>query len=121
METMVYKNSYGWTAETTIPAPELGPNKVVKILTMKRNNGALTTTAQIAKIEGSFMSFKMFSDYRENLIVNKKPRVTERAVKEQQETALAMVPQTIENAKVYYAEQAAKLSAEGPFTVIAGA
>jgi hypothetical protein len=121
MEIKAHKGAYGWEARNTIPIPELGENKAVVILTMKRYGGALTTSAQVATVEGYRFTFEMFGDYRENLIVNRAPRVTEKAVKEQQATALQMIPQVIANAKTYYADQQKKLKAEGPFTVLAGA
>lgn len=121
MEIKAYKGAYGWEVRNTIPVPELGEGKAVVILTMKRYGGALTTSAQVVEVKNDFMTFAMFGDYRENLIVNRAPRVTEKAVKEQQATALQMVPQVIANAKTYYAEQQKKLKAEGPFTVLAGA
>jgi hypothetical protein len=121
MEIKAYKSAYGWQAENQIEAPELGAGKIIVVLTMKRYGGALTTSAQVAEVKDGFMSFAMFGDYRENLIVNRAPRVTEKAVKEQQATALQMIPQVIANAKTYYADQQKKLKAEGPFTVLAGA
>jgi len=104
MQVKAYKSYYGWQAENTIPAPELGPNKAIKINTMKRSSGDLTTNAVVVKIENGMMSFMMFSDYNVTLIRKVKGRATEKAVNEQQAAALEMIATVMEKAKAFYAK-----------------
>jgi len=117
MEIKALKGDYGWEARNLIPAPELGAGKYIMFLTMKRYSGAFASTAQVVSLENGCPTFSMFGDYRKGVIVKMNARATQKAVNEQQAAAVAMLPQVLEDAKAFYAKQAA----EGPFSVIAGA
>lgn len=110
MKTQTFKTQYGWKSVTVIPVPEIGPNRVIEILTMKRSSGRLVTDAQVQKCEGSFFVYEPFGDYSEFLAATK-TRATEKAVAAQQAQALKMLPQVIERAVSFYWNKLAKQQA----------
>jgi hypothetical protein len=81
--TKIYKNAYGWAAETEIL---LGDKLVLTLLTMKRSNGRIETTAKVEKLEGQFKVYTM-GDYSIRLI-SVEGRCTEKWVQGQQQRAL---------------------------------
>lgn len=87
-QTVIRKDHYGaWVMKTQV---ELMDNYVLEISTSKRSSGVLSTTANVHKIEGGFMTHRMFQDYSKHL-VSEKVRVTEKAVRAQHEQALKML------------------------------
>jgi hypothetical protein len=110
MKTQTFKSMRGWQSVTVIPAPEIGPNRIIEILTMKRSDGTLTSSASVQKVEFGYQTFMMAGDYRVALIVTK-TRATEKTVAAQQAQALEMLPQVIERAVSFYWNKQAKQQA----------
>lgn len=80
------KGVYGWSTTSSF---ELTENRLLKVTTMKRSNGRLTTTAQVVRVDGGFEVYTPFSDYSTMLLSESPARVTEKAVEEQQVRALS--------------------------------
>ena len=74
----VYKNAYGWAAESEFDMPGK-PNHKIQFLTMKRWNGAIGTTVKVEKIEGKMRTYQPFSDYNKTL-ASRAMRATEKSV-----------------------------------------
>ena len=74
----VTKSTNGWQAETKIDLAD----RQIRILTMKRYSGNLTTTVTVGKNEDGMFSYMLYQDFSKQLL-STKCRVTEKAVKEQ--------------------------------------
>lgn len=98
--THIYKSHYGWRAQTTI---DLGAGRVLDVVTLKRSNGALVTTAQCGKSDGNFFSFVMFQDFSERVITETPARVTEKVVADQHRRALLQLGAIKERCTAHYA------------------
>ena len=86
--SVIRKDHYGaWVMKTQV---ELMDNYVLEISTSKRSSGILSTTANVHKVEGGFMTHRMFQDYSKQLVAEK-VRVTEKAVRAQHAEALKML------------------------------
>ena len=83
MKKRIYKGYYGWTAETAIDLPA---NRVLTILTMKRSNGQLETTASVGTKDNGFVSHLVHQDYYKSLIIDSPKRVTEKVVQQQHDS-----------------------------------
>jgi len=72
--TRIYKSYHdGWTAETDL---ELGNGRFLKIITMKRHNGELVTSARaVNKTDGGY-SFMANGDFSRPSIARDKVRCT---------------------------------------------
>lgn len=79
----VSKGYYGWTAES---AHVIEGKQIVSLLTMKRSNGQLVTTATGMLCDGIARSTVIFQDYHKDVAVSKPGRVTEKAVTAQHES-----------------------------------
>ena len=110
MKTQTFKSMRGWQSVTVVQAPEIGPKRIIEILTMKRSSGRLVTTAQVQTIEAGLLLYRTFSDFNEFLAANK-TRATEKTVAAQQAQALEMLPQVIERAVAFYWNKLAKQQA----------
>lgn len=76
MNTIIAKGRDGFEGRTDI---ELGGGRMLLIRTNKARNGALASTAQVCKKDGSFIRFDLVGDFSKTLIQTAK-RCTERAV-----------------------------------------
>ncbi|MDR0458501.1 MAG: hypothetical protein LBH10_05695 [Burkholderiaceae bacterium] len=112
MQTCVQKGRNGWEAKTTL---NLGENQVLSIRTSKSlvaHGGPLDTTASVASVDehGTLTHVIDFGlgwgDYSATVLRRALPRVTEKSVREQQETALASLEQIKARVARHYAEQA---------------
>ena len=100
--TQIYKSHYGWRAQTTI---DLGAGRVLDVVTLKRSNGALVTTAHCGRSDGNFFSFVMFQDFSERVITETPARVTEKVVADQHRRALLQLDAIKERCANHYAQQ----------------
>lgn len=98
--THIAKSHYGWRAETTV---ELGGNRILNFVTMKRSNGALVTTANCGRSDGNFFSFVIFQDFSERVITETPARVTEKVVTDQHLRALRQLDAIKARCAAYYA------------------
>ena len=96
----ITKSLHGWRAESQIPVPD-SPDKVLVLLTLRRSNGQLVTTANVNIVEGKFLSHRMFHDFSKR-VDSELVRVTEKAVATQHERACANLPQILEEVKNHY-------------------
>lgn len=100
--THIHKSHYGWRAQTHI---DLGAGRILDVVTLKRSNGALITTAQCGKTDGNFFSFVMFQDFSERVITETPARVTEKVVTDQHRRALLQLDAIKARCAAHYAKQ----------------
>jgi hypothetical protein len=99
MNTKIYKDShYGWKAETVV---DLGDNKELRILTMKRSDGRLSTNAQRVTVDRGMISFMMFSDFSKTY-KSAVVRCTEKNVTQQHNEVIALVEQIKKDCVSFY-------------------
>ena len=86
-----YRNDWearSYSRLTELPIAADGSYKRLEILTTKRHNGDIATTATVTTIEPKgFVTYMMYQDYSKWLIISNK-RATEKAVRAQHELAL---------------------------------
>lgn len=97
--SVTLKDHYGaWTSKTQIELPN---DHILEFSTSKRSSGVLSTTANVHKVEGNFITHRMFQDYSKQ-IVSEKVRVTEKAVRAQHAVALQHLDQVLSEVKAQY-------------------
>jgi hypothetical protein len=84
--TYIHKGFHGWVAYTKVTNLD---GKDYRISTMKRSNGKLTSFAQEGEYKGNAFSYVVFQDPLITLIETKPAKVTEKAVSEQHDKAIA--------------------------------
>lgn len=84
--TRIYKGYNGWVGRTSVNNVDGADYEIV---TMKRSNGKLWSNAQKGKNENGIFSYMVFGDDNTSLIETKPAKVTEKAVSEQHEKAIA--------------------------------
>ena len=84
--TYIHKGFHGWVAYTKVTNLD---GKDYRISTMKRSNGKLTSFAQEGEYKGNAFSYVVFQDPLITLIETKPAKVTEKAVSEQHDKAVA--------------------------------
>ena len=99
-KTQVYKSHYGWQAQTRVWLDDV---RVLEFMTMKRFNGQLATTATcMSKQDGSrFLCHVMCQDFNERLVAEN-VRVTEKAVADQHQRALAKLDEVKARCAAFY-------------------
>lgn len=79
--TAVTKSSHGeWRAEDK---EMLTDDLELSIVTMRRSSGRVATTATVGKLEGGFITHRMYQDYNISLEAVVYQRVTRKVVEEQ--------------------------------------
>jgi hypothetical protein len=105
MQTVVSKNiRNNWQAETQI---ELFGDYVLAILTTRRHNGTLSTTATVSVVEGMFKSHRMFHDFSQVVETARPQRVTEKVVCQVHEAALMKIDEIKEAVMAHYKQEIA--------------
>ncbi len=105
MNTKISKGIHGWTAETRVPLDE---GYALHILTMKRHNGAVVTTAQRVKLECYGFSYVAFQDFNMRVPTDLKVgRATEKAIADQHQRALAKLGEIKAACDAHYAKEVA--------------
>lgn len=101
-ENAAYKGATGWQAETRYDFPHPGGGTwTLKVRTNKDSRKNLATAVSVDKVDGAFLSHRLFTDY--HAIVARSPvRVTEKAVKEQHAEMLKSVETLMANAVEHY-------------------
>ena len=101
-ENAAYKGATGWQAETRYDFPHPGGGVwELEDRTNKDSRKNLAPTASVDKVDGAFLSHRLFTDY--HAIVARSPvRVTEKAVKEQHAEMLKSVETFMANAVEHY-------------------
>ena len=103
MKTRISKGFHGWTADTSVP---LDDTRQLRFTTMKRSNGAISTTCQCGESDGSFFKYVMFQDF--NMRVLSEPgRATEKFIADQHQRALALVDEIKRVCKAHYSKETA--------------
>lgn len=106
LKTTMGKGRDGWKAETTI---ELDAPYILRISTYKSSRG-LVTNATRYKAERGMISFEMFGDFNQTVILSG-ARCTEKSVATQHAAALADVEGIKAKCAAYYAGKAAAKAA----------
>jgi hypothetical protein len=97
--TVTRKDYHGaWASKTQIELPD---DHVLEISTSKKSSGVLSTTATVHKVEGSFMSHRMFQDYSKQLVAER-VRVTEKAVVAQHNRAMEQLDSILVEVNAQY-------------------
>jgi hypothetical protein len=84
--TYIHKGFHGWVAYTKVTNLD---GKDYRISTMKRSNGKLASFAQEGEYKGNAFSYVVFQDPLITLIEMNPAKVTEKAVSEQHDKAIA--------------------------------
>lgn len=104
--TRIYKDIRdGWTARTEVP---LEDDREIHLSTYKDYTGKLVTRAQVGVAKANSFTFVIFQDYHKTLAANK-VRCTAKAVTQQHENALSMLPTLIDDVTRFYTNQPALL------------
>lgn len=99
MKTTIGRDQRGaWQSETSM---DIDACKALVILTMKRSNGALVSTASVHQKDGPFLSHTFGRDYRVNL-ADRKVRVSESAVAAQHAEALGLLDVVLASVQKHY-------------------
>lgn len=91
----------GWTVTTYI---DFHDDMKIKVLTMKRHSGNLTTTVSATRCDGEFETHMMFKDFSKTM-ASDRVRVTEKAAMEQHNRVVAMRDDIIRQVTQHYAEK----------------
>mgnify|MGYP003338701522 FL=1 len=86
----------GWTAEESV---SFGDKMQLTVSTYKRGDN-LVTTARVDKVDGMFLTHRVFQDFTAKLLSMPCKRVTEKAVSQQQSWVSMM--DVLKSAKFYY-------------------
>lgn len=108
VETRVGRSLRGGVqAETDIPFDTLpdGRKRILVLLTCKRYQGQLTTTAQVYTVDGAFRLSSMFEDFHGVIESDKFLRLTEGVVVAQHKRALGKINDILEAARGFYQQR----------------
>lgn len=99
-QTRTYKGAFSWKSETVI---DLTDDIRICILTMKRYNGCVLTSATggVKCPRTGYYSFTVLKDYAKR-IIQTECRATQKAIVEQQQEALAQIDDIVADAKQFY-------------------
>lgn len=93
--TTATKTCHGWACESLFPVRD---NVRLRVLTMRRFSGQITTSANIERLERADMpnawTFAPFSDFKRTLAESDE-RATKGAIERQHRAALAQIPSLI--------------------------
>lgn len=104
--TAIYKDiRNSWHAETHV---DLGENKQLRLSTWKTDRG-LQSFASVCKLENGCVTHMMYADYSKRVILEK-ARCTEKAVREQHDRALKMLPVIMDDVTRHYNREPALLA-----------
>ena len=99
MTSRIYKGSFGWSAETVT---NLTDTIRLCIVTMKRYNGALTTTVTGSKREGDYWYYTVLQDFNKTVLATTPARVTQKTVEQQQDQAMGLIDAIVDDASNFY-------------------
>ena len=98
--TAVTKSSHGeWRAEDK---EMLTDDLELSIVTMRRSSGRVATTATVGRLEGEFITHRMYQDYNVSLWAVDYPRVTRKVVEEQHKSILKELVAIRQRARDHY-------------------
>ena len=98
--TVITKSSHGeWRAEDK---EMLTDDLELSIVTMRRSSGRVATTATVGKLEGVFITHRMYQDYNVSLWAVVYPRVTRKVVEEQHTNILKELVAIRQRARDHY-------------------
>lgn len=106
----IYKNAYGnWTAENTV---KLENNQVLKIVTMKRFTGRVTTTATVYVTDGDMLVNLPFQDFSKTILTSEgKMTCTEKSIRAFHVQAMMGLQAILKEVKQFYINKAAEEAA----------
>lgn len=99
MQSRIYKGAFGWKAEAVV---NLTDTIRLCIVTMKRFNGALTTSVTGSKREGEYWFYTVLQDFNKTVLATAPARVTQKSVEQQQQQALTMLDAIVADARDFY-------------------
>jgi hypothetical protein len=106
--TRIQKNAHGnWEARTMIDLPEAGKDRIVVLLTCKRSNGRLATTATAATRSATGYTYAVYKDWHQVMLVND-ARCTAKNVEAQHDRALYLMDVTKPFIVEFYNDAVAK-------------
>lgn len=108
MEVSVSKGIHGWRAETCIELPN---DRELCILTSKRHDGRLTSTATVSKRDGMWCSHTVFEDFAQTL-TRSDLRCTEKNVRAQHDMVLTTIDSIKERVTAHYATKEGEAHAQ---------
>lgn len=104
MKTMIYKDIRNqWHAETHVP---LEGKQQLRISTYKTERGDLQSFASVCKVENGYVTHMVYQDYSRRVIVNR-VRCTEKAVRDQHQQAIGLLPKILEDIAQHDGQHAA--------------
>ena len=95
MKTSIYKNAYGWIAETAVQVTD---KMQVIVTTMKRSDGMITTIAREQILGAGGLYFYTMSTWRVRMKESAK-RATQKNIADQHQAALLELDAVIAEAK----------------------
>ena len=108
MEVSVSKGIHGWRAETCIELPN---DRELCILTSKRHDGRLTSTATVSKRDGMWSTHIVFEDFSQTL-TSSDLRCTAKNVQAQHDMVLTTIASIKERATAHYATKEGEAHAQ---------
>jgi hypothetical protein len=96
--TRIFKGRSGWQMESAI---ELADNRQLTVLTMKRHDGRLITSASVGVHDNGFICHRVHQDFSRRLIIES-VRVTEKAVGTQHQQALDNIESLLAEITEFY-------------------
>ena len=93
-----------WEARSDIPLPS---DRVLEVVTTKRSNGRLMTTATVTRRAGGFREHVVFQDFCKTIAVGDASRITEKAVRLLHEGALQNIQPVLDAIDLHYDKDAA--------------
>lgn len=91
-----------WSA---VDEMDLGDNLQLTVRTSRVSSGAVATTAQVGRVEGSFVSHVMYQDYHAALACSRPARVTKNAIVNQHTEVIARLADIRKTALAHYADE----------------
>lgn len=98
MNTDTRKTHWGWKSESQI---QISDTMRLTILTMKRHNGVLATTAQASRLENGFYYYTM-GDYSKQVLHSNPSRCTRQTVEMQHERVMQNLDVIIDAVENFY-------------------
>lgn len=100
--THTYKNAHGgWESQTVIM---LSDTHQFSVLTSRRYNGHVTTTASVGHVsaDGCSVTYALFEDYMKTLHAQKYPRVTAKVIEAQHAAIMQDIDNWVNEARAQY-------------------
>jgi len=112
-KTTIFKGRDGWQAETIIPFEgERGEQGYRLKISTYKGTRSVPTYAGTERLDGAFVTTRIFRDFRGVVFKGVGLRCTEKTVREQHEKALTLIPDILKMEADWEAGQLAKAAAD---------